>query len=75
MDKVTAIIGIVLLIGGIAFSFLPHEAHKTVLAYVVHQHAHEDSHGEHGSHDLHRNLGYGMAIAGLALTIFGVKRK
>jgi len=75
MDKVTATIGVVLLLAGVVFSFLPHEMHNIVLGYVVHQHAHTHEMGEHGTHDFHQNIGYGVALAGLLLTVYGVKRK
>lgn len=75
MDKATVTIGIVLLLAGVAFSFLPHETHNTILGYVVHQHSHTREMAEHGNHDLHQKTGYGVALAGLLLTIYGVKRK
>lgn len=75
MDKTTLVIGIVLLIAGISFSFLPHETHNQILGFVAHEHADAtpEEH-EHGSHDVHKNIGWGVAIAGLLLTIYGIKR-
>jgi hypothetical protein len=75
MDKTCTALGIILLAGGIAFSFLPHDAHNMILGYVTHGHSHEDSHGDHGGHDLHINIGWGVAIAGLALAVLGYYRK
>jgi uncharacterized membrane protein len=76
MDKITLTIGIVLLIAGISFTFLPHDAHNTILGFVVHEHSGADAHQhEHGSHDLHIKFGYGVAIAGFLLTIYGIKKK
>ncbi|MEM3154581.1 MAG: hypothetical protein QW165_03400 [Candidatus Woesearchaeota archaeon] len=75
MNKTTFIIGLILLAGGLVFSVLPHEAHNTVLGLIVHEHADAtpEEH-EHGSHDVHLYLGYGVAMAGLLLVILGYRK-
>ena len=74
MDKATLVIGIVLLIAGISFSFLPHEAHNMILGFVAHEHSHDSTEHDHGSHDLHIKIGWGAALAGFLLTIYGITR-
>jgi hypothetical protein len=75
MDKAILVIGIVLLIAGISFSFLPHETHSRILGFVAHEHeSAEPEEHEHGRHDLHIKIGWGVALAGLLLTIYGIKR-
>jgi hypothetical protein len=76
MNKLLLSIGLMLLLGGIVFSFLPHEVHNNVLGFIAHEHdeATPEKH-EHGSHDTHRYLGYGLALAGLLLAVWGYKRK
>ncbi len=78
MNKIVFIVGIILFIGGLAFSFLPHDSHNILLGYVLHQHSHTEHHGleeEHGSHGVHQKIGYVAVAAGLGLAVFAYFRR
>ncbi len=77
MNKTLIVVGIVLGISGIVFTFLPHEAHNAVIGLFAHDAHENDGHQlmEHGTHQQHANTGWTVALAGFALAIVGWKIK
>ena len=74
MNKPLFFLGIIVLLTGITFTLLSHDSHNALLgAMALESSAHEHTHEEHGSHDLHQTTGIAAALLGIVLIIGGLK--
>ena len=74
MKKALMIIGLVLLLSGVAFAFLPHEVHNAILGNFIGGHEHHEG-MEHGSHNTHLIAAYVLMGIGLLISTIAIIKK
>ena len=75
MKNVVVIIGIILVLFGTIFTFLPHDLHNSISGSLPHSHAQEKENEphQHAGHDAHQFIGLIGILTGLLIAGTGWK--